>query len=164
MDQDKIFQLLHLIEQNSEVSNKAIAEVLAVDVKKVTNTIKELEEKGIIAGQHTMVNWDKTDDEKVSAVIELNVNLSHDTSYEQVAQTIYRFTEVESLYLMSGTYDYMVITRRASMKNISQFVNKLASMEEVFSTATHIIMNRYKDHNVIYAEDHGRPDRLVISQ
>ena len=164
MDQNKIFQLLRLLEQNSELSNATIAEVLAVSEKQVGDTIKELKNKGVIAGHHTMVNWDKTDDEKISAVIELNVNLSHGTSYEQVAETIYRFTEVESLYLMSGTYDYMVITRRASMKNISEFVNKLASMEEIYSTATHVIMNRYKDHNVIYADDHGRPERLVISQ
>jgi len=91
------------------------------------------------------------------------VNLDHETSYDTVAKMLYGFDEIESLYLTSGAYDYMILTKRTSMSKISTFVNKLAMMDEVQSTVTHIAMKRYKDHNVILDNDGSDDEQLVIS-
>lgn len=164
MDKQQKQELLRLMETNAQLSPKNLADMLNVSLDEVNKAIKELEDKRIIAGYHTMVNWDASDDERVSAMIEVNVNLTHGVGYQEIAEILYQFKEVESLYLMSGSYDFMLLTKRSTMAQISKFVSKLASIDEVVSTTTHIVMNRYKDHGVIYDDRDQDNERLVISQ
>lgn len=163
MTNEKQLKLLRLLEKNAKMDHETIADALNLSVEDVTATIKKLETKGIIASYHTIVDWDQLEDDHVSAMVEVNVNLDHETSYDTVAKMLYGFDEIESLYLTSGSYDYMVLTKRTSMSKISSFINKLAMMDEVQSTVTHIAMKRYKDHNVILDNDGSDDERLVIS-
>lgn len=164
MMKEKIQKLLQLMESNAQLTSNTLAEMLDESVETIQATIQDLEKQGVIAGYHTMVNWDATEDEKVSAMIEVNVNLTHGVGYTEIAQILYQFKEVESLYLMSGTYDFMLLTKRQSMINISKFVSRLASIDEVVSTTTHIVMNRHKDHGVIYDDQDDAMERLVVTQ
>ncbi|KAA9300381.1 MULTISPECIES: Lrp/AsnC family transcriptional regulator [Aerococcus] len=164
MDHKKQYRLLRYIEDDAHISHKALANALEEDVETVSATIAELEHLGIISGYKTMINWDATESDYVSAMIEVSVNLHKGASYEEVAEMMYRFKEVEALYLTSGAYDYMLLTKRAPMQQISRFVNKLASIDEVSGTATHIVMNRYKDHGTIFESKLKDGERLVISQ
>ena len=149
--------------KNAKMDHETIADALNVSVQEIADTIEMLEKEGIIASYHTIIDWDQLEDDHVLAMIEVNVNLDHETSYDTVAKMLYGFDEIESLYLTSGAYDYMILTKRTSMSKISTFVNKLAMMDEVQSTVTHIAMKRYKDHNVILDNDGSDDERLVIS-
>lgn len=164
MEKEQRRKLLKLIETHAHLSQQTLADMLGLPLEEVATTIKRLEQQNIIAGYHTMVNWDAADDEHVSAMIEVNVNLTRETSYQEIAEVLYQFPEVESLYLMSGAYDFMLLTRRSSMTDISKFVSRLGTVEEVVSTTTHIVMNRYKDHGTIYDDPNNDMERLVVSQ
>ena len=110
---------------------------------------KALEEEGVICGYHTMIDWSKTNIEKVNALIEVKVTPQRGTGFDRIADRISRFEEVDSIYLMSGGYDFMVIVNGKSMKEVSSFVfNKLATIEYVQSTATHFVLKKYKDHGI----------------
>ena len=113
--------------------------------------IKEQEENGVILGYKTMIDWDKTDTEHVCALIELKIVPQRDRGYEHVAQKIYNYPEVESLYLMSGGYDLAVFIEGKTMREVAFFVaEKLATIEDVTSTATHFVLHKYKDKGVLY--------------
>lgn len=140
-------QILNLLEKNGRLTPAEIAVLVGEPEDVVANEIQELEKKGVICGYQAVVNWDRTDDDNVSAVIELKVTPQKGSGFDEIAEKIYRHPEVEAFYLMSGSYDFMVILRKAPMKSIARFVNKLAMLDEVVSTATHVVLVRYKDHN-----------------
>lgn len=164
MEEVKIKRLLQLLEDDALLSKQALADLLDEDISSVQTTIQELEAVGMIAGYKTMINWDSQERADVSAMIEVTVNLHAGVSYSEIAEMIYHYDEVESLYLTSGTYDYILITKRLPMYRVSQFVNKLGAIDEVTATATHIVMNRYKDHGTIFANRREEGGRLVVSQ
>lgn len=154
--------ILHLLEDNAKYSEKDIAVMLGVDEEYVHNEIADMEKNHTICGYHALVNWDTTDDEKISALIELKVSLQRGEGFDRIAEKIYQYPEVESLYLMSGGYDFSVILKKATMKDIAKFVaTRLATIEEVQSTATHIVLVRYKDHGVSFAEP-KKDQRMVV--
>ena len=111
-----------------------------------------MEAEGIICGYHTMINWEKTTKEKVSALIEVRVTPQRGQGFDNIAERIYKYPEVNSVYLISGGYDLLVTLEGKSLKDISMFVSeKLATLDSVLSTATHFILKKYKDHGTILA-------------
>ena len=118
------------------------------DIKRM---IDDYEDRGVILGYTTVIDWDKTDTEYVNALIELKVTPRVGSGYDEIAERIYNYPEVESVYLMSGGFDLAVMLRGKTMREVAIFVAaKLATIEAVTSTATHFVLRKYKDHNVIF--------------
>ena len=142
-------EILKLLEKNARLSTSDIAEMLGQPEKEVIKAIGELEVDKIICGYSTIINWDKITDQKCNALIEVKVTPQRGTGFDRIADRISRFDEVDSIYLISGGYDFMVIINGKSMKEVSSFVfNKLATIDYVQSTATHFVLKKYKDHGV----------------
>lgn len=143
MEQDLRKQVLNILEKNSRLSAAEIAVMTGTDEKSVADMISKLEKEGIICGYHTLINWDKENDDSVTALIELKVTPQGGDGYNKIAEQIYQYPQVETLYLMSGAYDFLVLLRGKSIKDISLFVSgNLASIEEVQSTATYFTLTK----------------------
>lgn len=156
-------KILKLLKSNSKVTNLEIATMLNIEVLEVNKLISEMEADRIICGYTTLIDWDKTDNQNVSAMIELKVNPQKVRGFDGIAEKIYGYQEVESLYLMSGSYDLLVQIKQAPMKEIAHFVaSSLSVIEGVQSTATHIILKKYKDYGVIF-EKTDDDKRQVVS-
>ena len=162
MESKKREEILRLLEENAKYTAEDIAAMLGLEAAEVENEIKSMENDRIICGYHAFVDWDKTDDDKISALIELKVTPQRGEGFDSIAEKIYQYPEVESLYLMSGGYDFTVILKKATMKEIANFVNtRLAVIDEVQSTATHVVLLRYKDHSLQLAEP-KKDTRMVM--
>lgn len=145
--------VLKLLEENAEYTPKNIADALSIEESKVKSIIDECKEDGTLLGSTAVVNWDKTDKEFCSAIIEINVVTKSGDGFEEVAQKLASFPEVTALYLMSGGYDLAVFIEGKSMKEVAMFVyQKLAVIEGVTGTATHFILNKYKDKNILFKD------------
>ena len=121
----------------------------------IVNELEAMEREGIICGYHTLIDWEKTSIEKVSALIEVRVTPQRGQGFDKIAERIYKYPEVNSVYLISGGYDLLVSLEGKSLKEISAFVSdKLSTLETVLSTATHFILKKYKDHGTILAKKH----------
>lgn len=156
-------RILKVIEKNSRLTAEEIAIMLGLETDDVVHALKDMEECKIICGYHTLVNWDKANDDEVSAVIELKVNPQRGAGFDKIAERVYQFPEVDAVYLMSGAYDLLVEMRKAPMKDIASFVaRRLSTIEEVQSTATHFILKRYKDHGTLFV-DEDKDKRMVVS-
>ena len=143
-------QILSIIERNSRIDITELAVILGVEEIDVANELKALEEQDVICGYHTMIDWEKTSIEKVTALIEVRITPQRGQGYDNIAERIYRYPEVNSVYLISGGYDLMVTLEGKSLKAISSFVSdKLSTLDGVLSTATHFILKKYKDHGTI---------------
>ena len=142
-------KLLELIEHNAKLSVEEIAEELKISPNDVISLIANLEQRKVICGYDTIINWDKVTEEKCNALIEVKVTPQRGTGFDRIADRIARFDEVDSVYLMSGAYDFLVIVNGKSMKEVSSFVfNKLATIDYINSTATHFVLKKYKDHGI----------------
>jgi len=143
-------KILELLEKNAKLSIKEIAEELGIKEKEALQLVGELEADKVICGYSAIINWDKITEEKCNALIEVKVTPQRGTGFDRIADRISRFDEVDSIYLISGGYDFMVIINGKSMKEVSSFVfNKLATIDYVQSTATHFVLKKYKDHGVL---------------
>ncbi|MCM1112828.1 MAG: Lrp/AsnC family transcriptional regulator [Muribaculum sp.] len=146
-------ELLAVIEKNSRIDLKELAVILGVQEIDVVNELQALEDEGVICGYHTLVNWEKTSLDKVTALIEVRVTPQRGQGFDNVAERIYRYPEVRSVYLISGGFDLMVILEGKTLREVSSFVSdKLAPLEQVLSTATHFILKKYKDHGTIFTQ------------
>ncbi|MCH5344461.1 MAG: Lrp/AsnC family transcriptional regulator [Acetatifactor sp.] len=144
-------ELLAIIERNSRIDLKELSVILGVEEIDVVNELAALEAEGIICGYHTMINWEKTSIDKVTALIEVRVTPQRGLGFDTIAERIYKYPEVRSVYLISGGYDLMVILEGKTLREVSNFVSdKLSTMESVLSTATHFILKKYKDHGTIF--------------
>ncbi|MBQ2726688.1 MAG: Lrp/AsnC family transcriptional regulator [Clostridia bacterium] len=144
-------ELLRLLENDARLTPEMLALMLEKEVGDIKTMIEDYEQSGVIVGYHTLIDWDKTDRESVSAMIELKITPQRDRGYDHVAQKIYNYPEVESLYLMSGGFDLAVFIRGKTMREVAFFVaEKLATIDDVVSTATHFVLRKYKDNDVIY--------------
>jgi len=149
MEQREREKILAILEKDARLEVNDIAVMTGLKTEDVAAEIKKMEAEHIICGYHAFVNWDKTDDEKISALIELKVTPQRGNGFDKIAEKIYQYPEVESLYLMSGGYDFTVLLRKATMKEIAHFVSsKLAIIDEVQSTTTHFLLVRYKDRGI----------------
>jgi len=129
----------------------------------VANEIAQMEKEGIIRGYYTLINWDNTNDERVSALIEVKVTPQRGIGFDKIAERISKFDEVKSVYLMSGGFDFTVILEEKTMKEIAQFVtSKLSTLDEVLNTATHFVLKKYKDYGVTMMEEH-KDERMLVT-
>ena len=155
-------EILRLLEKNARLSTSDIAKMLGQSEEEVIRVIGELEADKIICGYNAIINWDKVNDEKVDALIELKVTPQRGTGFDKIANRIAKFDEVDSVYLLSGGYDFMVEIKGRSMKEVSQFVfDKLATLDTVQSTATHFVLKKFKDHGISF-EDKSKEKRSNI--
>ena len=146
-------EILRILEQNAFETPADIAEKLGVDADAVKSKIAELEEKQIIVGYKAVINWDKADKDLVTALIDLKITPQPGQGFDRVAEKIYQFDHVKSVYLMSGGYDLSVTIEGKSMKDVALFVaEKLAPMDCVLSTTTHFILRKYKDGGIILSQ------------
>ena len=133
------------------MDSKEIAILLGTEPDVVENEIRKMEEEISICGYLTMIDWDKTSSEMVTALIEVRVTPQRGQGFDSIAERIYKYPEVRSVYLISGGYDLMVILEGKTLKDVSQIVtDKLSTLDSVLSTATHIIQKKYKDHGTIF--------------
>lgn len=145
--------ILQLLEKNAHLTPADIAVMLGTNEQEVAAKITEYEKNGTILGYHALIDWDKTDREYVSAFIELKVEPTRDRGFDRIAEQIYRYPEVQSVQLMSSAgYDLMLTMEGKTMKDIAYFVAyKLATLEDVRSTATHFVLKKYKDKGIVYS-------------
>ena len=156
-------KILAIIEKNSRIDLKDLAALLGESEAAVANEIADMEKENIICGYHTMINWDNTGNEKVIALIEVKVTPQRGMGFDKIAERIYQYSEVNSVYLMSGAFDFTVIIEGKTMREVAQFVSeKLSPMDSVLSTATHFVLKKYKDHGTIMYEKPG-DERMVIT-
>lgn len=157
-------QILDAISKNSRISTEDLAAMLDTQKEVVEKEIKEMEEAKVICGYPTLINWDQTDYEKVTALIEVKVTPQRDMGFHKVAERIYKFEEVESVYLMSGGFDLTVMIEGKSMKEVSRFVSeKLSTLEYVTSTATYFVLKKYKEHGLAMADEKHGTERMLIT-
>lgn len=155
-------RILTVIEKNSRIDIKELAILLGTEEIEIAGALKKMEEDGVICGYHTMIDWDKTDIEKVTALIEVSVTPQRGKGFDDIAERIYKYPEVDSVYLMAGAYDLMVILEGKSLKEVSGFVtNKLSTLDTVTSTATHFILKKYKDHGTIMTKKYEDQRELI---
>lgn len=145
-------ELLKLLENDARLTPEALALMLDKEVGDIRTIIENYERDGVILGYQTIIDWDKTDaEETVSAMIEIKITPQREHGYDRVAQKIYNYPEVESLYLMSGGFDLAVFINGKTMREVALFVaERLAPIEGVLSTATHFMLRKYKDNGVVY--------------
>lgn len=156
-------EVLEILEHNSKVTVVDLATILERAADDIANEIAAMEQEKIICGYHTLINWEKTNNEKVTALIEVKVTPQRGQGFDKIAERIYRFKEVKSVYLMSGGFDLTVILEGKTMKEVALFVGqKLAPLESVLSTATHFVLKKYKDHGIIL-EEHKKDERMVVT-
>lgn len=156
-------EILEILSENARASPAEIAALLGRSEEEVALAIKGLEDSGIIRKYVTLIDWEKLEEESVFAVLELKVALQRKTGYDSVAERIARFSEVESVRLISGDYDLSAIVKGKSMKDVAYFVaEKIAPLEGIQSTCTHFILKSYKEHGVILTE-RPKPKRLVVT-
>ena len=142
-------KILKLIEKDARISNASIAEICGISEAEVREQITEMEKEGIIRGYKGVIDWSRANRDLVSAAIELKVTPRADTGFEEVAARIARYPEVESVSLMSGACDLLVVVRGKSFSEVAKFVSgELAVIDAVTSTATQFIMKRYKEFGV----------------
>ncbi|HHD2770620.1 TPA: Lrp/AsnC family transcriptional regulator [Clostridium perfringens] len=147
-------EILEVLEKNSRYTDQEIAVMTGKTVKEVREAIRDYEERSIIAGYTTLINWENTGRETVTALIEVQITPQRGVGFDKVAERIYKFPQVKACYLMSsGGFDLTVIVEGKTMKEVAMFVSdKLAIQEYVTGTATHFVLKKYKDHGTIFRE------------
>ncbi len=163
MVRDLEMSILEILFEDARTTIPQIAVMTGHSEDEIEAVIRSLEAQKIILKYPAMINWDRVENEMVEALIEVRVTPQRDAGFDAIAEQIYRFEEVGSVYLMSGAYDLMVMVKAASLKKLAQFVSeKLSTLDNVISTATHFVLKKYKIEGVI-CEGRKTDDRLVIS-
>ncbi len=158
---DEILRILD--KEQGRIDRSKIAAMLRMDESEVAAKMAEMEKNNVIVGYKTIVNWDKTDRDVVTALIELRITPQRGEGFDKVAKRIYKYPQVRSLYLMSGAYDLAVTIEGKSMKEVALFVaQKLAPMDSIISTATHFVLKKYKEEGIVF-EDDEKDTRQVIT-
>ena len=147
-------EILEILEQNSRYTDEQIAVMAGKTVEEVREAIRDYEEKSIIAGYTTLINWENTGKETVTALIEVKITPQRGEGFDKVAERIYNFDQVKACYLMSsGGFDLTVIVEGKTMKEVAMFVSeKLAAQDNVIGTATHFVLKKYKEHGTVFKE------------
>ena len=155
--------ILNLLQKNARLSNKDIADSLDISESEVQKTIKTLESKGVIIRYSTILNHNHPDTKtKIRALIELSIRPEKKEGYDAIAKRISENSFVIDHYLVSGNYDFLIIMEGSSLKEISEFVSELASMENISKTATHVVLKTYKE-NSIQLNQKNKEKRLPVS-
>jgi DNA-binding Lrp family transcriptional regulator len=156
-------KILTFLEKNSRIDIKELAIRVDADEATVLNELEAMEQERIICGYHTLIDWDKVGVEKATALIEVRVTPQRGMGFDKVAERIYNYPEVNSIYLISGGFDFMVIIEGKTLREVAQFVSeKLAPMDTVLSTKTNFILKKYKDHGTVL-EASQSDERMMIT-
>lgn len=143
-------EILKYLERNSKINLQELAVLLGSDEVMIANEIAQMEKEKIICGYHTLIDWEKTGEEQVVALIEVKVTPQRNQGFDRIAERIYNYPEVNAVYLISGGYDFLITLKARTLKEVSEFVSgKLAPLDAVLSTATHFVLKRYKDHGAV---------------
>ncbi|MEB2272048.1 Lrp/AsnC family transcriptional regulator [Bacillus safensis] len=161
---EKETEILEILDENSRADLNTIAKMAGVTTEEAEAIIQKLEDQKVIIDYSTMIDWRKVDGhEGVTAMIDVKVTPKRGVGFDGIAERIYRFQEVESVYLMSGVYDLSVVIRGRSMSDIARFVSeKLSTLDSVVSTTTHFILKRYKHDGKVF-ETGDDDKRIVVS-
>ena len=155
-------RILKILEEDGRMTDKEIATMLSLNESEVARAREEYEKTGVIVGYKACIDWDKTKNESTVAMIELKVTPQYGEGFDKIAKRIYAYPEVKSVYLMSGSFDIMVLIRGRTMKEVAMFVStKLAPMEAVVSTSTSFVLKKYKENGVIFGRE-SDDEREVI--
>lgn len=152
-------KILKLLEKNARMSNADIADVVGTTEDEVARRIADMEKEGVLCGYKAVIDWEKVSADRVNAIIELKVAPKTGCGFEEIAERVARYPEVESVCLMSGAYDLNVVVRGKTFREVANFVAKeLSTMDAVTSTSTQFVMRRYKEFDVplTEAESDGR--------
>lgn len=153
-------RILELIENNADLTAKDIATMLEADIKEVEAALEQYKAEGIIVGKRTVINWQKTSREYVTAMIELKVSPQFGKGFDEIAERCYQYDQVKNVFLMSGGYDLALTVEGKTLTDVALFVSeKLAPMDQVLSTATHFVLRKYKEDGILLggkAEDERR--------
>ncbi|WP_178041663.1 Lrp/AsnC ligand binding domain-containing protein [Frisingicoccus sp.] len=156
-------KILAIMEKNSKVSVADLAVLLGDTEDNVSRAIYEMEQDKIICGYHTLINWNKVNNEKVIAMIEVRVTPQRGQGFDKIAERIYNFSEVNTVYLISGGFDLMVMLEGKTLQEVAMFVSdKLSPLDSVLSTATHFVLKKYKEHGTIFVSQSPR-ERMLIT-
>ena len=156
-------KILAIMEKNSRIDIKDLAVLLGESEVAVANEIADMEKEHIICGYHTLINWDNTSEEKVTALIEVKVTPQRGMGFDKIAERIYQYNEVNAVYLMSGAFDFAVFIEGKTMKEVALFVSsKLSTLDSVLSTSTNFVLKKYKDHGTVLVEE-VQDERMLVT-
>lgn len=156
-------EILELLRENARYTPDDLARQTGLDVDEVEALVDELEADGVIRGYQAVIDYAKLEDERVRALVELNVTLDRETSYADIAERLAKFPEVSSLRLVSGDYDFDMEVEGDSMSEVSRFISeKVAPVPEITQTVTHYVMESYKERGIVFGDGHD-DDRLSVS-
>lgn len=156
-------RILKALEHEARVDIGELSVRLGLPETEILNEMNDMEREGIICGYLTLVDWDKTDEQSVTALIEVRCTPQRGHGFDVVAERIYKFAEVNSVYLISGGFDLLITIEGRTLKEVSRFVTeKLSAQEAVLSCSTHFILRRYKDHGTILAAKYEDERQLII--
>ena len=156
-------KILAIMEKNSRIDIKDLAVLLGESEVAVANEIADMEKEHIICGYHTLINWDNTSEEKVTALIEVKVTPQRGMGFDKIAERIYQYNEVNAVYLMSGAFDFAVFIEGKTMQEVALFVSsKLSTLDSVLSTSTHFVLKKYKDHGTVLVEE-VQDERMLVT-
>lgn len=154
-------ELLQILKEDCRLPLEKLAVMTGATLEEVTAGIAEMEKTGVILRYSPVINWDKVARERVEAMIEVRVTPQRDQGFDAIAERIYRFDEVKSVYLMSGAYDLLLLVEAPTLKELAFFVStKLSTLETVTGTATHFVLKRYKSDGVVFED--GKEDRRLV--
>ena len=157
-------KLLQLLEDDCTLTTGQLASMAGMTEEEVKAAIRKYEEEKVILGYKAIVDWDRTDREAVTALIEVKVTPQRGDGFDRVAERIYQYDEVESVYLMSGAYDLTVIISGRTLKEVAQFVGeRLSTLEDVTGTATHFILHKYKEKHLIFEKQEQQAKEWIFS-
>ncbi|MBS5144574.1 MAG: Lrp/AsnC family transcriptional regulator [Butyricicoccus pullicaecorum] len=147
-------KILTILEQDARLTPEQIADMVQIDLSELEGMLRDMEKDSTILGYKTLIDWDKTDREQVTALIEVKITPQKGMGFDEIARQIYSHHQVESVYLMSGGFDLTVIISGRTMRDVARFVSEqLAPMENVLSTGTHFILKKYKEQGVTFNPD-----------
>lgn len=157
-------KILKVMDKNGRITPEDLAVMLDLDVETVIKEINAMEEERVICGYPTLINWDKTDCERVTALIEVKVTPQRGLGFDKIAERIYKFEQVQSVSLISGSFDLCVMIEGRNMREVSSFVSeKLAPLESVLSTSTNFILKKYKEHGLELTDEGNKDERMLIT-
>lgn len=156
-------EILKMLENNSRIDLHDLAIMMGTDETRVFQEIEKMEQEGVICGYPTLINWDKTGEEKVTALIEVRVTPQRGQGFEKLAERITNYPEVRAVYLMSGAFDFAVFLEGKTLKDVAMFVtSKLSTLDAITGTSTHFVLKKYKDYGIIMM-DRPKSSRMKVT-
>jgi DNA-binding Lrp family transcriptional regulator len=157
-------KILEILKEDSRISTKDIATMLGQSEEEIKAAIKDLEDRNVIVKYTTLINEEKLETNKVKAFIEAKVSPEREMGFDKIAERIYNFPQVSSLYLISGGFDFLIVVEGKSLQEVAMFVSeRLSTLEYINSISTHFLLKKYKENGTILAGEKKADDRILIT-